>query len=276
MNDLSTQQIVLLCLLVSFVTAVTTGISVISLLDQNSPQTVTQTVNRVVEKTVEKIIETPADPAEPIIEKVVETVVVNQEDLTVEAVEKNSKSLVIIYGIDRFDKKFFAGRGIVVNNKGKILVDKSVSEVASNGYLAEYKEGTFNVNVISQTDGVAFLEPLAEEVLDKTFIAVQFGDSQNLKLAQSVIVLSGQLKNQVETGIIASLETTEGEVNEEEVKVDFPVDGELSQINTSVSGTVLLGSILMNLKGEIVGIKLSQNPMGSFTPSNTIKRLIIS
>ena len=55
MEDLNKTQIVLLCLLVSFITSIGTGIITSTLL-QEAPQTVTQTINRVVERTVETIV----------------------------------------------------------------------------------------------------------------------------------------------------------------------------------------------------------------------------
>lgn len=132
MQDLNKQQVVLLCLLVSFVTSIATGITVVSLLDQ-SPQPVTQTINRVVERTVEKVIEQVENPtatSRPV-ERIVETVVVNQEDLTVEAVEKNAKYLVRLYGYDRFGNRKPAGLGIVVSNEGVVVTDDTVHLVTT-------------------------------------------------------------------------------------------------------------------------------------------------
>ena len=88
--NLNTQQIVLLCLLVSFVTSIATGITVVSLMQQ-VPEPVTQTINRVIEKTVETVAQTPVEDIKNIISrpnnpKEVVTVVVNQEDQSIKTI----------------------------------------------------------------------------------------------------------------------------------------------------------------------------------------------
>lgn len=275
MNDLNTQQIVLLCLLVSFVTAVATGITTVSLMDQ-SPQPVAQTINRIVERTVETIIETPEDISEPIIERVVETVVVNQEDLTVEAVAKSSQSFVRIYGLNRAGDRFFAGVGVIVDAKGKVITASSVGQMA-NSFEIDYKEATFSANVTEESSGrISVLIP--SETGDTVFTNAPFGDSQSLKLAQSVIVLSGAESNVVATGIITGLVTASGEVSEEDITAGTVPVEVLNKIDTSVnSAGISPGSILMNLKGEVVGISAGpQTTTNSFVPSNSIKLLIAS
>ena len=275
MNDLNTQQIVLLCLLVSFVTAVATGITTVSLMDQ-SPQPVAQTINRIVERTVETIIETPEDKREPKIERIVETVVVNQEDLTVEAVAKSSKSFVRIYGFDRFKNRFFVGVGVVVDATGKIITSSFVGE-ASESLEADYQGKIITVNKSEESSGrIAVLVPV--DVGETAFTHASFGDSQSLKLAQSVIVLSGKESNIVATGIITGLVTAAGDVNTEDVSAETVPLEVLTKIDTSVPSTgISPGSILMNLKGEIVGISAGvQTSTNSFVPSNSIKLLITS
>ena len=89
--NLNTQQLVLLCLLVAFVTSIATGITVVSLMDQGQTP-VTQTVNRIVERTIERVVEPEEDNENKTVvttpERIIETVVVNQEDLTIDAVQK--------------------------------------------------------------------------------------------------------------------------------------------------------------------------------------------
>lgn len=186
MNDLNAQQIVLLCLLVSFVSSVATGITTVSLLEQ-APKPVAQTINRVVERTIERVVDPVVESVTNVAtnrpsERIVETVVVNQEDLTVEAVEKSVKSLARIYGVDRTNKKFFIGLGAVVSSDGKILTSSTALEMSQKFY-AEYPEGNYEVDLsTSAKNGAIILSPKGVEE-GKTFTAATFGNSQNIKLA---------------------------------------------------------------------------------------------
>lgn len=274
MNDLNAQQIVLLCLLVSFVSSVATGITTVSLLDQ-APEPVAQTINRVVERTIEKVVDPVVESVSNVTntktERIVETVVVNQEDLTVEAVEKNSKSLVRIYGVNRVNEKFFIGLGIVTSSDGKILTSSTALEM-SNKFYATYPEGTYEV-VMSKAPnkGSTLLEPRGVEE-GKTFTPATFADSQNIKLAQSIISLGGQDRNLVSTGIVTGLESNSGVISESEVSATSQPSTQIYQINTSISpSTIIRGSILMTLKGEIIGVRVMGSDEGSFISSNVIK-----
>src|SRR3989338_8034713 len=96
MEQLTKQQIVLVTLLVSFVTSIATGIVTVALMDQ-APPGVTQTINRVVERTIEKVVPAPTQQTASVITK--ETIVVKEDALVVEAVAKNTKSVVSIIAV---------------------------------------------------------------------------------------------------------------------------------------------------------------------------------
>ena len=239
MNDLNAQQIVLLCLLVSFVSSVATGITTVSLLDQ-SPQPVSQTINRVVERTIEKVVDPVVDtvknetkPAE----RIVETVVVNQEDLTVDAVATNEKSLVRIYGHDKLGKRFFVGLGTVISSDGKVVTSSTAYEL-SNSFEADYVEGNFRLIPTKPSQGIVILSP-ADVPEGQTFSSATFGNSQNLKLAQTIISLGGQSTNSVSTGIITGLESVSGAATSPETNI--------SLINTSISPEVIQFSTLHDI-----------------------------
>lgn len=275
MDELNKQQIVLLTLLVSIVTSIATGITTISLVGQNPVQTVTQTVNRVVEKTIERVVESNEDKEEDVVqektlEKEIITVVVKEEDLTVDAIENNSKSIVRI-----FDTKTgnFVSIGVIIDSSGTIYIPNMSYNKRSN-YIGEFEAGSFALNYITNNDADKYtiMKPNVEDV-DLKFSPVVIGDIKSIKLGQSVISLSGINNNTVSTGIITSLEETDGVANEEGF-----VNKIIASINTSVrSENVLRGSILLNLNGKLIGIKTGRElNTTTFYPGNVINKYVVA
>lgn len=274
MDDLNAQQIVLLTLLVSFVTSIATGITTVSLLEQ-APEPITQTINRVVEKTVERVIEVSDENNTPV-EKIVETVVINAEDLTIEAVEKNSNSVVRIYN-KIGQNKLFVGLGLIVDEGGTVLVD-SKSIINNDDYIGEYPGGSEKELQIKfkQSNNTFALLKISGENTEK-FTVANIGDSQNIKLGQSIISLSGQNNDVVATGIITSLNTVE--VTPPAGSEDSSTRVVVNAIDTSLNTALLSnGSILLNLRGELIGIKIgvNQNTVATFIPSKQIKDFLSS
>ncbi|GEM_PF-270578 len=91
MEDLTTTQVILLTLFISFVTSIATGIVTVTLLEQ-APVGVTQTINRVVEHTVERIV-----PGES--KTTVKEVLVTGEDLVARVITASTPALVRITGV---------------------------------------------------------------------------------------------------------------------------------------------------------------------------------
>lgn len=269
MEDLNAQQIVLLTLLVSFVTSIATGITTVSLLEQ-APEPITQTINRVVEKTVERVIEVPNENEEPV-ERIVETVVVNAEDLTIDAVQKNSGSIVRVY--NRINSsKIFVGLGVIISSNGSIILD-AANILQGEEYVGVYQSGEKELRIAFRESNNQFAVLEIEDEQTEAFAPAAFGDSQNVRLAQSVIALSGQDSTVVATGIVTSIDTADIQ------------DGEgagatvINAINTSLTGSdIVSGAILLNLKGEIIGARMNASlaQPGEFVPVNNIKAFLSS
>lgn len=271
MNDLNAQQIVLLTLLVSFVTSIATGITTVSLLEQ-APEPVTQTINRVVEKTVERVVEVEGKN-ETRVEKVVETVVVSVDDLTVEAVSENSASIVRIYS-KTGDLKQFSGIGVITSSDFEIITD-SVNINNGTEYVGVFpnEEEIALEILLNESNNIFAKLKITGEVIPKNTKVAGFGDSSKLQLGQSVIALTGKDSNTVSTGIITALnietlsETVEGQEEPVETKI-------LQSIDTSVdSSKIVVGSVLLNLNGEIIGFS-SGSGQTLFRTTNEIKDFI--
>ncbi len=264
MNDLNSQQIVLLTLLVSFVTSIATGIVTVSLLEQ-APDPVTQTINRVVEKTIERVVTEPSQPGEKIIEKETVTVVVNEEDLTIEAVNKNSKSLVRLYEKISDTEKRFISLGMIIGTNGDFIIPNIALNEKLN-YLAEYSSGEFAVNPIKKSSNPQFavltlIEDENNQIADD-FKVVGFADSDRVQLGQSIIALAGAAKNAVFTGIIN--------------RIDSDTEDQTRSFLTSIDSKNLEnGAFIMNLQGDIVGFNVIDVNLNTlFIPANMVKNFL--
>jgi S1-C subfamily serine protease len=277
MEGLTKQQLILLALLVSFVTSIATGIVTVSLMDQ-APKSVTQTINRIVERTVEKVV--PAEnSASTIISK--ETVVVKSDDLVISSIEKNSKSLLRILKIKEMSgvrKEKFGGIGFPVGKKGLIASDISVLSKEMDDFGSVIPE-TYEVTLpsgkraqifpvgVDESSSVVFFEVRNEDgkaVLEGLPPSIKFGDSDSLKLGQSIVVLGGRDNDAVSTGIIASLVSNDASVTK--------IQGKWRAIKTDIKfADVAFGSPVINLSGEIVGIYSGQSSLkDSYLPIRVI------
>ncbi len=262
MESLNKQQLILLALLVSFVTSIATGIVTVSLVNQ-APPAVTQTINRVVEKTIERVVTEPSKQAAAAITK--ETVVVKADDLVIESIEKNTGSIVRIKeatGDGDTRQESFAALGLIVSPDGIIVSDISVAYRKTDaagvaigesylGVLPDGKRVALNIVSSDQAAGLVFFQPFLQDREKGTirFTPPQFG-SVALKLGQAVVALGGDEGNAVSTGIIANLV----------IKTRVEIGGaagekETALIKTDIrSADLVLGSVLLNLSGEVIGV----------------------
>jgi len=257
MEDLNKNQIILLALLVSFVAAVATSIMTYSLLNE-APPTITQTINRVVERTVETVVPQQSKP--DVITKEV-TVVVKEEDLVIDSIAKNKSSIVRIWRspVNGEESKIFLGIGLIVNKDGLIMTGK-IAEIPNNAQIeVMMPDGKIaNLDPLRDSDSEKFSFFKIKDLADFIFTEVVLGNSDSLQLGQSIISIEGIEKNEVSTGRVTGIESSDGE------------DGVVvtSLFETDVLG-VLFGSPAINLKGEIVGIGVGEE--GNFIPANLLK-----
>ncbi|KND47751.1 MAG: hypothetical protein AB201_02335 [Parcubacteria bacterium C7867-006] len=268
MEDLNKNQIILLTLLISFVTSIATGIMTTSLL-QETPIEVTRNINRIVEKTIETV--TPAAVTTSG-QKEVTTVVVKEEDLIVDSINKNLKSIVRIKEKDgNVGTVSFYGIGLVLTKDGVIAADRKYLP-AGNVYTVTMSDGKefplIPMGVDKQTNFILFKANQGEKVTDKTsypFSPAVLGDSDP-KLGQTIIALGGNDTNAIAVGRVISLDMKESGVGTSTIKY-------LSGINTDISIKDLVdGSPAFNLSGDVIGFKLSSDASKVFVPVSILKK----
>lgn len=278
MDELNNKQIVLLCMLVSFVISIGTGIITVAMLEE-APQTVTQTVNRVVERTIERVVtgtSTPERPQQITTTKEV-TIYAKEDDYVVTAVEKNQPRMVRIFAFGSATGTVPVATGFVVSRDGLVVAD-SVSVFGSEGvkekYVAEVGGKQYAATVVDIDESLAspliFLR-ITPEKENTTFDAVAFGKTPDPKLGQSVVVLGGASATEVFRATVSKFHLSDGNGT-----TTPPV---LSAIDTlpklpDDNG----GSLVMNLDAQAVGIVVWSESLGRLViyPASRILDLVNS
>ncbi len=267
MEDLNKNQIILLALLISFVTSIATGIMTTSLL-QEAPVEITRNINRIVEKTIETV--TTATPTSSG-QKEVTTVVIKEEDLIVDSIEKNIKSIVRIKETDGVTGVVsFYGIGLVTNKEGVIVSDRKTINFTNIYTVTMHDDTEFKlvpIGVNKQTNFILF-NPVLPEKDPKTnyvFIPTVFADADP-KLGQTVISIGGEQKDTVDVGRVVLLNMKESGVGTTSVKY-------LASIDTDIGSKELVeGSPIFNLSGDVVGMKTTSDSVKNFTPASILKK----
>jgi S1-C subfamily serine protease len=258
MEELSKTQIVLLTLLVSFVTSIATGIVTVALVDQSSAG-VGQTIQTVIQRTIETVAPGTTD-SKPITIKTPPTQ--SENDLIVQAVSKNSAALVRIKRFNVKPDQAFVGLGVIINKNGLLLTDHSLlnDNITYIGVLPDGKEATLTPSTVngSTTYGALFTFTPPP---GSTIGVATLGNSGNLSLGQKVISLSGAEKDVVQLGVISSFD--KGDTTNEKAFINTDFD----------ASTKAFGSLLIDLSGEVVGIKTaaSAGTNASYQSINLLK-----
>jgi len=243
-KDLNKSQLILLAILLSFITSIATGITTVTLMQQ-APSSVTVPINRVIQQTVEKIQQVEGKTT-------VQTVVVKEEDLVVDAIEKNQSAVFALSkdGVDLDGNKIEipSGRAFAVSTDGIVVADAKLAPFKDVYYLKN-SSGKFKADFIS-TDlaGFSFLKigaPLLET--DKIAYTVPtLGDLSKMKIGQKIIVLGSTLSSFI-----------------------FEGNNDVNVVVTKANG----GGLVMNLDGEALGIALS-GEIVSFASMSTINEAL--
>ena len=260
MEDLNKHQLILLTLLVTFIMSVATSIITVTLL-QEAPVEVTQNINRVVERTIERVVTEQGEP-----EKIVTTVVVNEEDRILESIAKNEKSIVRLQTLGADGSEIVSGLGLVTSADGVIVADVRSYNANSSYSIVFYDGKSYPLGKIhmDKENGLVFFTVAIPkgETPKYVFHPAVFGNSDGLKIGQTLVVISGRDSNAATIGRVFQLSFGEDQKTVTDI---------LSDIKISKSHP---GSPAINLSGEIIGLEepfSDSNSEYSFIPANTIK-----
>lgn len=268
MEDLNKQQIILLCILISFVVSIATGIMTTSLL-MEAPVQLTQTVNRVVERTIETVTPAPTVTNPNPVSKQIETVVINEDESITSAISKNSPSIVRIRetNVDGTVDNLY-GLGVIVSKEGIIASDKKpISSVME--YIAITSDNTEIPLEPILTDKKSQVGFFKAKPVDKfTFVPVRLFTA-DLKLGQTIISVGGDRSNAISVGRVVSLNTKDVPA----VGTSTPIKYVSSIVGDTAPEDGVAGAPVISLSGDVVGMSLSSfSSAKSYLPSALIKQ----
>jgi len=164
------------------------------------------------------------------------------------------------------------GSGFIISSDGLIVTNKHVIADTTAQYTAVLADGRkFPAKIVASDPfiDVAFLKITAQNLP-----VVTLGDSDKLSVGQTVIAIGyslGEYQNTVTKGIVSGINrriAAEGETIDETIQTD-------AAINPGNSG-----GPLVNLKGEVIGMNTAINQQGQSVgfaiPINGIKQTIAS
>ncbi|MEK7559744.1 MAG: trypsin-like peptidase domain-containing protein [Patescibacteria group bacterium] len=306
MEDLNKQQLIMLVFLVSFVTALFTGIVTVSLVQQ-APQGITQTIQKVIERSA-SIENQPPAPLQKEETKELELGALSRDFLIGDIVNRISPAVVSViatkdipiieqYFINPFSedelfgnlfpdikipqfrengtqkRQVSSGTGFFASSDGFLITNKHV--VADK--LAEYSvitnDGkTLSAKVIARD----LLHDVAILRIDgNNFSFIPLGDSDGVRIGHTAIAIGnalGEFQNTVSIGVISGLKrnitASGGGGGVEELTDLIQTDAAINPGNS--------GGPLLNLKGEVIGLNTAvasgAENIGFALPVNQIKK----
>lgn len=169
------------------------------------------------------------------------------------------------------------GSGFFVSANGMVVTNKHVVDDVSADYTIITSDGKKHTAKILAKDSVLDIAVL--KVDGKNFPYLEFGDSDNLKLGQTVIAIGnalGEFKNSVSVGVISGLSRSitagdffgKSEILENVIQTD-------AAINPGNSGGPLL-----NVSGQVIGVNVAVDRaaenIGFALSSNSVKNIVES
>jgi len=263
-EELTTSQIVLLVLLVSFVTSIATGIVTVTLLAQ-APPAVTQTVNRIVERTVETVVPKDSGPTQVITKET--TIIVKEDDLITDSVAKSlGKTGRVFSGTSTSSPVSALATQIA---PGALVTD---ANFVDKEHLVQIGNTTdlFVVSKRFPEIGIAVLTPKATSTqLTNSF---KVGDTNSVKLGQTVVALVSVANERVSIGSVAA-RFVFADIQTEEKKIVS-----VKAIDTNIATALVPGTPLVNINGDLLGISTSlskaNSGLGAFISASDIAELL--
>lgn len=178
------------------------------------------------------------------------------------------------------EREVGGGSGFIVSDDGMIVTNRHVVDDEEARYSVLLNDGTsYGVEVLARDPDLDIAILKINEPLKGTPSHLTFGDSENLKLGQTVIAIGNALaefRNSVSVGIVSGLLRTivasDGQGTSEQLEQVIQTDAAINPGNS--------GGPLLNLQGEVIGVNVATSQGAdniSFAlPANAVKLVVDS
>lgn len=178
------------------------------------------------------------------------------------------------------EREVGGGSGFIVSNDGMIVTNRHVVEDEEARYSVLLNDGTsYQAEVLARDPQLDIAILKIAEPLQSQLTFVRFGDSEALRLGETVIAIGNALaefRNSVSVGVVSglarSVTATDRMGRSEQLDQVIQTDAAINPGNS--------GGPLLNIKGEVIGVNVAASRgadnIGFALPAHVVKQVVES
>lgn len=178
------------------------------------------------------------------------------------------------------EREVGGGSGFIVSNDGLIVTNRHVVEDNTATYSVLLNDGTaYPVEVLARDPQLDIAILRIDDTLEAPLSFVRFGDSETLRLGETVIAIGNALaefRNSVSVGVVSGLSrsivASDSMGRSEQLDQVIQTDAAINPGNS--------GGPLLNIEGEVIGVNVATSRgadnIGFALPAHVVERVVDS